>query len=164
MPENIDNWEIRADQRYLYEMVKAVASGECSERLASIKPGPVNQARWLTTASRILRLYVTKPSPSNDLKNLALFVMKVYAPFWFLVKSQPLAIYGSRHIFQYIQWTRQLPESVQNILRPSISRNAFYCHPENILLSMITDEDKAMRIAGYEKILHARNEPSQVHS
>lgn len=35
MPENIDDWEIRDDQRYLYRMVVAVHTGVCDERLAN---------------------------------------------------------------------------------------------------------------------------------
>lgn len=98
MPENIDDWELRADQRYLYDVVKAVANDDCNDDLDQRLPGPLHHALWLTTASRILRLYVTKSGRevSRDLKALAQYVMKVYAPFWFLVKSQPLAIQGSR--------------------------------------------------------------------
>ena len=41
------------DQKYLYETAKAIRSGECSVEIASQKPGPINQARWLITANRI---------------------------------------------------------------------------------------------------------------
>lgn len=158
MPANIEGWSIRGDQSYLYRMVRSVHTGECDDRLASEKPGAISTARWLTTASRILRFYVTCAKPPVILKKLAEFVMKVYAPFWFLVKSQPLAIHGSRHVFKYISWIRQLPEDVQQILRPSIENNAYFFHPENVLLSMITDQDPLVRSDGYNKILSARNE------
>lgn len=158
MPENIDGWNVRGDQLYLYRMVRAVHTGVCDEKLASEKPGAMSTARWLTTASRILRYYVTCTQPSMTLKKVAEFVMKVYAPFWFLVKSQPLAIHGSRHVFRYISWIRHLPIDVQQVLRPFIANNAYFFHPENVLLSMITDQDPLVRSDGYEKILSARNE------
>lgn len=160
MPENIDDWQIRGDQRYLYQMVKAIHSGVCSERLANMNPGPIQHARWLTTASRVLRGYVTKTNPSNDLMTITRFIMQVYAPFWFLVKSQPLAIHGSRHMFKYIQWIRGMPQNLQRVIQDSIRRNGFFCHHENILLSMITDTDTDhhVRTEGYNKILRARLE------
>lgn len=159
MPENIANWELRSDQRYLYRMVRAVDSGICETDLADIKPGPVNLSRWNTMASRLLRLYVAKPSPSNNLQILVQYVMKVYAPFWFLIKSKPQAIHGSRHIFQYIQWTQPFPQTVKKIVHRSIQHNGFFCHPENILLAMLTDESRPTRIDAIEKILEARQRP-----
>lgn len=161
MPDNIDDWNIRDDQRYLFRMVVAVNNGHCDERLASEEPGVMSTARWLTTGSRILRHYVTQERPSPTLKKLAEFVVKVYAPFWFLVKSQPQAIHGSRHVFKYICWIRQLPKDVQLVIRPFIENNAYFFHPENILLSMITDPDSQTRKDAYEKILEARRNASE---
>ncbi|XP_036347606.1 uncharacterized protein LOC118756984, partial [Rhagoletis pomonella] len=157
--EYIGSWELRNDQRYLFDMVLAVNNGECDEYLASKSPGPVSTARWLTTASRLLRVYVSKESPSAELRNMVEFVVKVYAPFWFLVKSQPQAIHGSRHVFKYICWIRELSNAVQAIIRSAIENNAYYFHPENILLAMITDADPEIRNDGYEKIKTARQYP-----
>lgn len=159
MPENIDDWDIRGDQLYLFRMVLAVNNGVCDNGLARQNPGPVSTARWLTSASRILRLYVSKSQPSENLKNLVKFIVKVYAPFWFLVKSKPLAIHGSRHVFKYIQWIRQLPLQTQLIIRPTIGHNSYYLHPENVLLAMITDPDPEVRFLGYEHIRTTRNDP-----
>lgn len=160
MPENIDTWEVRADQRYLYHAVVAVNNGRCDDDFSFDKPGPVSTARWLTTASRVLRLYMAKKNPDQKLKDCANFIVKVYAPFWFLVKSLPHAIHGSRHMFKYICWTRQLPNHIQAIIRPTIKNNAYYCHPENIVMAMITDESQVTRENGYEKIRAARDSPS----
>lgn len=161
MPNNIENWKIRSDQLYLYRMVVAVNTGSCDEILAAQKPGPVSTARWLTTASRLLRLYVSKSHPTEDLKNLVAFIVKVYAPFWFLVKSEPQCINGSRHLFKYILWIRQLPMHIQMIIRPTIENNSYYFHPENILLGMITDSDQRVRFLAYERIRNARYDPPE---
>lgn len=87
--------------------------------------------------------------------------MKIYAPFWFLVKREPQAVKGSRHLFTYIRWTRQMPQDVQRIIHRSIQINGFYAHPENILLSMITDENKDIRTEGYKRIFDYRNNGDQ---
>lgn len=77
MPSNIDGWNMRSDQRYLYRVVVAVNNGTCDDQLANDKPGPVSTARWLTTASRILRLYISSSQPNDSLKNLVHFRVKV---------------------------------------------------------------------------------------
>ncbi len=41
--------------------------------------GKMSHALWLTTANRILRLDVATESPSQQFKNFAEFVVKVYA-------------------------------------------------------------------------------------
>lgn len=157
MPSNIDAWIIRSDQRYLYRIVRAVDSGHCDDDLASAQPGVTSTARWLTTASRILRYYVTQAQPSNILRDLATFIVKVYAPFWFLVKSQALAIHGSRNVFKYISWIRDLPHNTQSVIKTTIDNNPYFFHHENILLSMITDPDAIVRADGYTKIFEARS-------
>lgn len=159
MPDNIHNWTIRSDQQYLFRMVVAINNGSCDDRLASQSPGPVSTARWLTTASRLLRLYVSKSHPTESLRDLVTFVVKVYAPFWFLIKNQPQSIHGSRHLFKYILWIRQLPTYIQMIIRPTIEHNSYYFHPENILLAMITDPDQRVRFRAYETIRNARGDP-----
>lgn len=107
-----------------------------------------------------VRSDVTKQKSSRSLKILLEFVMKVYASFRFLVKNKPLAIHGSRHIFQCIQWTRSFPDSVKVVVHRSIQNNGFFYHPENILLSVLTDENRTVRSEGYRKVLEARQQPA----
>lgn len=160
IPLVVADWKkLRGDQKYLYRMVRAINDGVCDAKLAGLKPGPVSTARWLTTACRILRLYISKENPSQALRKLVQFIVKIYAPFWFLVKSQPQAIHGSRNVFQYITWLRDMPNDVQKIVQASIKNNAYFFHPENILLSMVTDPINLNRIRAYNKILEIRQEP-----
>lgn len=79
MPTNIENWDLRADQRYLYRMVVAINNGTCDESLGQDKPGCVSMARWLTTASRILRLYVTKINPDTKLQQVVKCIIIFFA-------------------------------------------------------------------------------------
>lgn len=160
MPDIEGDWKkLRGDQKYLYRMALAIHTGVCDDKLASKKPGPVSTARWLTTASRILRLYVSKQNPSQALQKLVQFIVQVYVPFWFLVKTRPQAIHGSRNVHKYITWLRDMPADVQSVVRKSVKNNAYFFHPENILLSMITDSDRLVRARAYDKILSVRNEP-----
>ena len=47
-------------------------------------------------------------------------------------------------------------EGSQLVIDPVIQRNAYFGHPENILLAMLTDERKHIRELGLRRILKAR--------
>ncbi|KAL4720726.1 hypothetical protein ACJJTC_009565, partial [Scirpophaga incertulas] len=147
------------DQQYLHKIVTAVISGEFPDDLKNRSPGKLSHARWLTRANRILRLYVGTDEPSENLKILATFVVKVYAPSWFLIKNKPSCKDGTRHLFNMIVASRYLPESLKNVIDPVIQRNSYFAHPENILLAMITDDTKHIRELAARRILKARSKP-----
>jgi len=105
-----------------------------------VKPGKVAHSRWLTTAARILRLYMSVKTPSSPLETLAVYVMKVYVPVWLDVKCRPSCIDGSRHLFQLIQRSWYLPRESREAVDAVIQRNGFFGHPEIILLAMLFDE------------------------
>src|SRR6218665_3265107 len=88
---------------YLYEMCQAISAGTCSPDPAAQRPGPIVHSRWLTTANRILRLYVGSDDPSDNLKILVTFIMKVYGPVWFHVKIQSSCAEGSKHLWSMIK-------------------------------------------------------------
>lgn len=53
------NKDLSTDQRYLYDgTFKIVSSGGCPSGFGERILGTLNHARWLTTANRILRLYI----------------------------------------------------------------------------------------------------------
>ena len=51
-------------------------------------PGKLSHAKWLTVANRILRLYISKTSPSNNLLILVNYIAKAYIPMWFNIKNK----------------------------------------------------------------------------
>ena len=55
--ENIVN-DLSTDQKYLFEISKAICSGNCAIDLSRRDPGRMVHSRWLTMANRVLRLYV----------------------------------------------------------------------------------------------------------
>ena len=60
VPEiTIDEKDLSSDQKYLFSIFNAERMGFVSPHLASQKAGPLNHSRWLTTACRILRRYVS---------------------------------------------------------------------------------------------------------
>lgn len=149
--------ELSMDQKYLYAITTAVMTGNCPPDLAHKSPGKISHARWLTTANRILRLYVATLHPSDNLCHLAKFIVKVYAPLWFEIKTHPSCKDGSRNLWKLIQNSRYLSKELRDVIDPVIQRNAFFFHPENLLLSMLTDEQKHIRELAARRILKARD-------
>ena len=143
---SVDKDDLSCDQKYLFDIYKAVISGFCSEDLASRQPGKMNHARWLTTANRILRVYVSTKEPSNDLIDIVTFIKKVYAPMWFEIKQKSSIAHGSRHIYNMIKKSKDLNDRIWEIVRPVIERNAYFCHPENIIIGLINDSRRIAKV------------------
>jgi len=154
----VDCADLSTDQKYLFNMCKAVETGQCLEDLALQKPGPVVHSRWLTTANRLLRLYVATAIPSENLVELVTYVMTVYAPLWFHIKVRSACTEGSRHMWRLIQFSRYMKPELKVIVDPVIARNGYFCHSENILLAMLADERDHIRELGCRRILAARKE------
>jgi len=118
--EYIEN--LSSDHKYLLDMCKAVSSGTCSQSLSNIKPGKMHHARWLTTASRLLRLYVATDNPSEALKTIVFFIVHVYAYVWFSVKYHPSIAYGSRNLWKLVSSSRIMDTSCRNNIDTVIRR------------------------------------------
>jgi len=166
MPPRIDaNVEqtLSTDAKYLHRIANAVSSGVCPEDLANIKPGPICHSRWLTKASRVLRLYVATNSPTDGLKALAEYIMKVYIPMYFNVKYYNSVVYGSSLLFHFIQSTKYLPETLRNIVNNVVQHNSYFAHSENVLLTMLFDSRKSIREKCIKKIIYYRDKLLHPH-
>ncbi|GBM35608.1 hypothetical protein AVEN_30469-1, partial [Araneus ventricosus] len=71
IPDNIDRMVLSNDQQYIYDNCLAISRGEYYSDLVLRKPGSVAHSRWITFAGRILRLYVVREKPSDNLIILA---------------------------------------------------------------------------------------------
>ena len=153
---NIDLNDLSTDQKYLFEIHRAITKGICPPDLATRNLGKMAHSRWITTANRILRLYVSSENPSKNLITIVHYVMTVYVPMWFLVKQNSSYDIGLKHVFISIELTRRLGEEVTKVVYPVIQRNAYFAHPENILVSMINDDDRDIRELAWRRIKIAR--------
>ena len=142
---SIDKADLSTDQKYLLEMYDAVSRGLLSDDLAKRSPGSLNHARWLTTANRILRLYVSINEPSQNLITLVEFVMMAYIPMWFEIKGNPYVQMGALHLYKTAKLMKEQSIEVQEVVFPVLKRNAYFAHPESILLSMISDSRRNIR-------------------
>ncbi|GBL75271.1 hypothetical protein AVEN_194497-1 [Araneus ventricosus] len=102
-------------------------------------------AQWLTRANRILSLYISMESPSENLVILATYVVKVYAPNSFAIKIHTYCKNEARHLFKLIAATRYLPTELKAKIDLVIQRNIYFAHPENLLIAMLTDSEPHIR-------------------
>jgi hypothetical protein len=148
--------DLISDQQYLLDICHAVITGQCSVSLSHRQPGQLVMSRWVTLANRVLRFYIATEKPSENLKTIAVFVLKVYAPLWFIIKSKSSCRDGSKHLWMQMNRSRYLPDDIKTVVDPVIQRNGYFGHPENILLAMLTDERSAIRELGLRPIMRAR--------
>jgi len=72
---SLEGADLSTDQQFMYDMCQAISIRQCFPDLALHKPGPIVHSRWLTTANRLLHLYVA-------------ILNTVYAPVWFDIKTK----------------------------------------------------------------------------
>lgn len=149
--------DLSADQRYLFDICQAIDNGKCSIDLSNRYPGKMSHSRWITLANRVLRLYISTKTPSPQLCTLTKYIMTVYAPLWFEIKRNSSCKDGAKHLFRLIQLSRYLDKELRDIVDSVVQRNAYFGHPENILLCMISDDRKHIRDLGLRRILKSRS-------
>ncbi|KAK0066937.1 hypothetical protein Bpfe_003672 [Biomphalaria pfeifferi] len=66
--------------------------------------------------------------------------------------------YGGRHVHNTILKSRYLTDELKKVFDPVIQRNAFFTHPEDLLLAMLTDEKSEIRELALRRILKSRKQ------
>ena len=154
--------DLSTDQLYLLKICLLIQRGYNSTEnylsyLQTAQPGAISHARWLTKANRLLRLYTCQECPSDNLKRIVKFILNFYAPSWFHIKSHPTCQDGAKNFFFMLSLNQKLDEADQHVVASVLQNNSYFCHPENILLAAVGDEDENIRKFACEKILIARN-------
>lgn len=76
---------------------------------------------------------------SEKFKILITYVIKVYAPNWYNIKTHIICKDEARHLWTLISSSRQQIAEQEYIIDPVIERNCYFAHTDNLLLSMLTD-------------------------
>lgn len=77
---------------------------------------------------------------------------------WFNITIEPSCLSGPNHLHKCIQLSRYLDDDLKSVIDPVIQRNAYFAHPENILLAMMKDKNKNIRELAVRRIIKARNQ------
>ena len=155
IPENVaeellHNHDLK--QVYHLGLLTQIGYKAASQKLVNYffnQPGTVTAARWVTTASNILLLYMQEEEPSDNLKQMVEIINNLYIPSLFNIKQNWHCSNGSRHLFDMIKLARDLfvPKhpDLFDVVKKTVRQNGFYAHPENVLLSMVHDDNDKIR-------------------
>ena len=154
--------DLSTDQYYSYLIISAIRSGVIPDRLACLEVGPVSHFRWLTTACRFCRIWVSphglKGKNLTNLRMIVEFIVGVYFPNWFNIKVKHSWINGPEHFLYLLELLRTQKMKAVEMVMPTVKRSAWYAHSEAILQFMLAREDRELRKKGVEKILEIRGE------
>ena len=154
----VDIPDLGTEQKCLAEMHRAVTTGFVNESLSHRDPGN-NLSRWLTIANRILRLYVSTHEPTSQLIVIVEYIVKLFFPTWFDIKRYTNITDGAVNQFKMISRSQSLhDDETKRVVQPVIKRNAYFCHPENILIAMVNDDSYVIRRLAWKMNLKARLE------
>ena len=152
--------DLSSDQKYGYEMVKAIRTGKLSPKLANLEIGPVCHSRWLTTANRFLRMWVSqhgfKGKEAKNLKLIVEYIVGVYYPTWFSYKVKNHWLQGAPICLEQLHLTLQQDKQVINIVFPYLESSAWWAHPEMLLQTLLCSNSADDRKFAVEKILQLR--------
>ena len=154
--------DLSTDQAYGYKITEAIRSGQIQKDLALLEIGPVNHSRWLTTANRLCRLWVSKHGlKGENLVNLRLiveYIIGVYYPCWFQIKVKHSWIEGPNHILFQLKQLRCQNKTVIDIVKPTVQRSSWYAFSEAILQTMLCSDNTEERKFAVDKIIQLRGE------
>ena len=149
------------DVQHLHDLCLLVQVGAkvADERLINSffkTVGHVHNARWVTAASNVLVLYMQEEEPSENLVLLVKYIVNCYFPALLTIKKTPHCSNGARHVFEMVQLSRDLLEiehpDEYSVVLGCIEDNSYYLHPEQIVLSMVTDPDEKVKAEGINLI------------
>lgn len=81
------------------------------------------------------------------------FILNFYAPSWFHIISHPTCQDGAKNFFFTLTLYQKLDKTDQSVIHSVLQNNSYFCHPENILLAVIGDEDENIRKFACEKMV-----------
>ena len=157
--------DLSRDQKYLLNIcnvIRGSPDGRLDDAL-NHKIGPLCHSRWLTTANRILRLYLSTLEGEDYYENLQIvtkFIIIVYAPMWFHIKCNPLIKDSAKHFFKMVKLSRYLPVQLRLLVDKSLTTNYLAGHCESLLTTMIADpqkKDRAIQIIKQIRERHQEN-------
>ena len=153
------------DQKGLYKLLHSTRDGKSNSDIINMALGGLCHSRFTTLAENLLYLNMCEhdlsPEDTANLETLVYFIMTNFGPMWFAIKMKPLITDAPKHVFLQTKLMKLLPDNVQTIVKPFISKNAYYAHPEPLLLAMLDDDNTEVRKQAVDIILNIRrNQPS----
>ena len=156
-PSLSDQVTFSSDCQLLVDCAKAVVFGDAGV-VADKKHGKLHHARWHTAQSRLLRYYMSVPTPPAPLVTLATYVACIYVPCVIKIRTQWDLVNAPRHLAEQVRRQRQYLNGTDlQVVQKSVAHNSYMAHPENVILCMLGDQDPAIRAEAVQMVLHMRD-------
>ena len=94
---------------------------------------------------------MSRVSPKK-LNKIVRFIVNVYAPSWFYIKYHSSCFDGAKNFFHHMKLCHELGPEDWTIVESVLHNNAYFAHPENILLVGIVDSNESVRRFAHEII------------
>ena len=65
---------------------------------------------------------------------------------------------GAKNVFSILQLVKTQTKEIQDIAKKYVQINAFFAHSSNLLVSMLADEDKSIRLKAVNAIMKIRHD------
>lgn len=83
-------------------------------------------------------------------------MIEVYAPTMLEIKRHPSCVLGQTHFFHIIERSRFLSTEIRRHIAVVLQNNAYFAHPENVLLAMTNDDRASVRELAWFRIMAAK--------
>ena len=154
--------KLSKDQQDFYHLCACAIIGVCPPNIANLILGLLSLYRWLTFGSRVLRLYISTPDPSDELQILANYAVQVYGHTWFEAKWDFNISQGPKHLFNEIQrQNKYCNRETLETVRRFTQINGYFANEENILLYMLASPDPELREKAIGHIIRIRETPQK---
>ena len=89
------------------------------------------------------------------------FIVGHYVPLWCTIKRDELCTFGAKNLFRAVELLREQPEDIQEVVRGVLTRNAFWAHPEQLLLAMAADSRQPVPERAVQMVPSARRRQTE---
>ena len=105
---------------------------------------------------RCLRLAMSTRRGSKGFERILCFIMNLYLPSWFLIKNNPHIQFGAKHLYTMLELSRDLCQKSQETFQKVLQDNAYFAHPENVIIACLADDREVLRRKAVLYIMAAR--------
>ena len=110
--------DLTSNQRLLLEYAISISKGKVNPRFTAWKLGPLNHARWLTLAMRLMCLWTRgayPPELQDKLRHAVKYIVQMNAVSWFEIKRDSKFHNQQLYIFNVVQRMKQQAEEILSV-------------------------------------------------
>ena len=157
--------EFSSDQLYLYTIAQVVRTGTIPVEFQKYTIGPLNDARWNTRWSRLLRLYISKrdklqkklsEEDEENLKLMVNFLMFCYIPAWFEIRLHQHLLDAPTIFLNLMTRLQSQPEIVRRSVEKTLQTGSYSLYEETLLQRMLCSDDPEDRRFAIQMIIKNR--------